>query len=109
MGNRGRDRRLLQGRAPRSVKGGHCTCPTSTLPRDPQEEGSQDPLHVTPRGRDPSHVIGGGSPEASSRDWGEGGAGACGLARPRPQFPGPLHSRLRSTSLSRFMGPRLPQ
>lgn len=51
------------------------------------EEGSQDPLHVTPRGRDPPHVTGGGSQETSSRDRGEG-------AREPVARPGPAPSSL---------------
>lgn len=67
---------------PQVCQRGHRTCPTSTLPRDPQEAGSQDPLHVTPRGRDPCHVMGVGvrSPALVT-----GGRGTRSLvARPGP-------------------------
>lgn len=76
----------VQGTAPRSVRDQR-TISTSTLPRDPQEAGSQDPLHMIPRGRDPRQVTGGGSQEPSSRDLGEG-------AREPVARPGPAPSSL---------------
>lgn len=90
-GVQGRRSRPRAGHGPRSVKGGRRTCPRSTLPRDPQEEGSQDPLHVTPRGRDPPHVTGVGARSPAHVTGGRGrGSLWLGPAPPPAPWPSPL-------------------
>lgn len=84
MGGRGTRSRLLC----RALPPGLSKQASARVPPAPshvtQEAGSQDPLHVTPRGRDPQHVTGGGSQAPSSRDRGEGAQEPVARLGPAP-------------------------
>lgn len=64
MRDRGKITVAVQGPAPRSVKEATARVPPVPSHVTLQEAGSQDPLHVTPGGRDPWHVMGGWEPGA---------------------------------------------